>query len=41
MKIRPFFRQSLGKIFKHQISWKSVLWEPICATRTDRRTLRS
>ena len=26
------------KIFKHQISWKSVQWQPNCFTRSDRRT---
>ena len=25
------------EILKHQISWKSVQWEPSCPTRTDRR----
>jgi len=27
-----------GKIFKYQISWKSVQWEPSCSMRTDGRT---
>jgi len=26
------------KILKHQISWKSVQWEPSCSLQTDRQT---
>jgi hypothetical protein len=26
------------KIFKYQISWKSVWWEPSCSVRTDKHT---
>jgi len=29
------------KIFKHQITWKSVQWETSCSMRTDGRTWRS
>ena len=32
-----FFRQSSEKKFKHQISWKSVPWEPSLSMRTDRQ----
>ena len=28
----------LRDIFKYQISWKSVEWEPSCFVRTDRQT---
>ena len=28
------------QIFKYQISWKSVHWEPRCSKRTDRLTER-
>ena len=34
--ISKYFRQ----IFKYQISWKSVQWEPSCSMRTDGRTDR-
>jgi hypothetical protein len=32
--------QNLEKIFKFQILWKSVQWEPSCSMRTDGRTNR-
>ena len=32
------FSTDFRKLLKHQISWKSVQWEPICSMRTDRRT---
>jgi len=32
------FFDSFRKIFKYQISWKSVQWEPSWSMRTDRRT---
>jgi len=39
-KTRIFSTNFRKKIFKYQISWKSVEWEPCCSTRTDRRTDR-
>ena len=32
------FSTNFRKIFTHQISWKSVQWEPSCPMRTDGRT---
>jgi len=32
------FWADLWNIFKYQISWKSIQWEPSCSMRTDRRT---
>ena len=32
------FSTDFRKIFKHQLLWKSVHWEPDCSTRIDRRT---
>jgi len=32
------FSANFQKIFQHQISWKSVQWEPSCSTWTDGRT---
>jgi len=32
-----FFGQIFENIVKHQISWKSVQWEPSCSMRTDGR----
>jgi hypothetical protein len=32
------FWQIFRKIFKYQISWKSVHWQPSCSMRMDRRT---
>ena len=29
------FSRHIRKIFKYQISWKSIHWEPSCSTRTD------
>jgi hypothetical protein len=34
------FSKDFQKMFKHQISWKSVQWRPSCSMRTDRRTDR-
>jgi len=36
--ILEFSRQFFLKIFKYQITRKSVQWEPICSMQTDRRT---
>ena len=33
-----FFATDFRKIFKYQIWWKSVDWEPSCSIRTDGRT---
>jgi hypothetical protein len=33
-----FSRQYFQKVFKFQISWKSVKWEPRCSMRTDGQT---
>ena len=33
-----FSRQMIEELFKYQVSWKSVRWEPSCSKRTDRRT---
>jgi len=32
------FETDFRKIFKHQISWKCVHWEPSCSLRTDGRS---
>jgi len=34
------FPTDFPKIFKYQISWKSVQWEPSCSMRTEGRTDR-
>ena len=32
------FSTDFGKIFRHQISWQPVQWEPSCSMRTDGQT---
>jgi len=34
------FSRKIFEKLKHQISWKSVQWEPSCSMRTDRQTDR-
>ena len=35
------FATDFRNIFKYNISWKSVQWEPSCSTRTGRQTCRN
>jgi len=35
------FLTDFQKVLKHQISWKSVRWEPCYSMRTEGRTWRS